>query len=84
MLFEIDDKIVSQDILTEPFACDPSKCHGACCVEGDSGAPLEQEELLELEESFEAFKKFMTPEGLQSTATLLPHLSMEPNVHSHS
>ncbi len=66
MLFEIDDKIVSQDILTEPFACDPSKCHGACCVEGDSGAPLEQEELHELEESYEAFKQFMTPEGVQS------------------
>jgi hypothetical protein len=66
MLFEIDDKIVSQDILTEPFACDPSRCHGACCVEGDSGAPVETDEILAIEEAFDAFSQFMTKEGLLS------------------
>ncbi len=50
-MIEIDDKIVSLDILRERFACDPSACKGACCVEGDAGAPLESDEIDILEES---------------------------------
>lgn len=40
-MIQIDDKIVSTDLLTEKFCCDPSRCKGACCVEGNAGAPLE-------------------------------------------
>ncbi|MFR9580657.1 MAG: DUF3109 family protein, partial [Rikenellaceae bacterium] len=48
-MIEIDDKIVSIDILQEHFACDISKCKGICCVEGNSGAPLEMDEVDVLE-----------------------------------
>lgn len=41
----IEDKIVSHEILTECFLCNYEKCKGICCIDGDSGAPLNQEEL---------------------------------------
>ena len=44
-IFEIGGCLVSSEILTEYFACDFEKCHGACCIIGDSGAPLEGEEV---------------------------------------
>ena len=51
-ILEIDDKIISTEILTECFACDLSACKGDCCVEGNAGAPLDVEEVDILEEVF--------------------------------
>ncbi len=44
-MFQIKDTIVALDIVEENFLCDLSACKGECCVEGDSGAPLEDEEV---------------------------------------
>ncbi len=49
-MIEIDDKIVSADLLHECFACDLAACKGACCVEGNAGAPLEADEVDVLED----------------------------------
>lgn len=49
-MFVVDHILVSDDIATEAFLCHPGRCHGACCVHGDSGAPLEENELEWLEE----------------------------------
>ena len=49
-MIQIDDAIVALDIVEENFLCDLSACKGECCVEGDSGAPLEDEEVKMLEE----------------------------------
>lgn len=65
-MIEIDGKIVSDDILTECFACDIARCKGECCVDGNSGAPLEMEEADILEEEYENYKPYMTPEGIES------------------
>ena len=62
-MIEIDDKIVSLDILREAFACDLGKCKGICCVEGDSGAPLDIDEVDILEEEWENYAPYMTEEG---------------------
>lgn len=62
-MIEIDDKIVSSDILRECFACDLGKCKGICCVEGDAGAPLELDEVDLLEEEYENYAPYMTEEG---------------------
>lgn len=43
-MIQIQNTILSDDIFEEHFICNLAKCKGACCVEGDSGAPLEQEE----------------------------------------
>ncbi len=63
-MIEIDDKIVSADLLRECFVCDLSACKGACCVEGNAGAPLEMDEVDTLEREYEAYKPYMTPEGI--------------------
>ncbi len=65
-MIEIDGKIVSDDILTECFACDIARCKGECCVDGNSGAPLEMEEADILEEEYENYKPYMTHEGIES------------------
>lgn len=62
-MIEIDDKIVSADLLRECFACDLGKCKGICCVEGDAGAPLDIEEVDLLEEEYENYAPYMTEEG---------------------
>lgn len=49
-MFQIDDTIVSMDLLEQFFLCDLSKCKGICCVEGESGAPVEDDEVARLEE----------------------------------
>ncbi len=65
-MIEIDDKIVSTEILTTRFACDISKCKGICCVEGNSGAPLEMEEVDLLEEYYDTYRPYMKPAGIEA------------------
>lgn len=64
MLVEVKDKVVSTQIFERKFVCDLNACKGACCVEGDAGAPLTFEEVDLLEESLEAIKPYMRPEGI--------------------
>ena len=42
-MIEIKDTLISDELLDRKFVCDLSACKGACCVEGDSGAPLTEE-----------------------------------------
>ncbi|MCQ2058565.1 MAG: DUF3109 family protein [Bacteroidaceae bacterium] len=48
-MLQIQNTIVSFDVLTKRFACNLDCCKGACCVEGDAGAPLLEEEVKEIE-----------------------------------
>lgn len=63
-MLQIDNTLISLDIIEKTFVCDLGACKGACCVEGDSGAPLEDAETQQLEKIFETVKKHMTPEGI--------------------
>lgn len=49
MILDIDNILVSSDVLTEHFACDLEKCHGRCCIEGDAGAPVTIDEVEHIE-----------------------------------
>lgn len=62
----IDKTVISDDIAENYFLCDLNKCKGGCCVEGDLGAPLEDDELAILEDIFEDIKPFLTPEGVEA------------------
>lgn len=53
MILDIDNILVSSDVLTEPFACDLEKCKGRCCVEGDAGAPITLDEIGEIEQNLD-------------------------------
>lgn len=65
-MIEIDDKIVSLDLLRECFVCDLGRCKGICCVEGNAGAPLEIEEVDTLEEEYDNYKPYMKPAGVEA------------------
>lgn len=62
-MIEIEDKLVSDDVLEKYFACDLSKCKGICCVLGDSGAPLEEDEIGIIEDCLDQIKPYLTTEG---------------------
>jgi hypothetical protein len=55
-MIALGDTLISEDVFDTLFACDLSKCKGACCVEGESGAPLTEEEVDRLEGAFEVVK----------------------------
>ena len=61
----VDDKIVSDDLVSVYFSCNLHACHGDCCVEGDEGAPLEEEEIGILEDALDEIKPYMRAEGLE-------------------
>lgn len=67
-MISIDDILVSDEILTEYFACDYGRCKGACCVIGESGAPLGDGEAAALEEAWPAFSPLMTECGRKCVA----------------
>ena len=64
MLVEIEDKIVSTQIFERQFVCDLTACKGACCIEGDNGAPVTAEEVQIIEANLPKIKSFMRPEGI--------------------
>ena len=53
-ILQIGDVLISSDILTEFFCCDLEACKGACCVEGDAGAPVTLDEVMEIENRVDA------------------------------
>lgn len=65
-MIEIDRVLLTDDLLDEMFVCDIAACKGACCVEGESGAPLEEEEAQLLKNIFPKLKPFLRKEGLRS------------------
>lgn len=60
----IDNIFISDDIFKQHFVCDFSCCKGICCVEGDAGAPLEEEEIAIIEDYLDEIKPFMTKESI--------------------
>ena len=62
-MIAIDNILVSDAIITEQFVCDLSKCKGACCVDGDAGAPLEKDELKKINEVYDAVLPYLDAES---------------------
>lgn len=65
-MIQIDDKIISLELFTARFCCDLGACRGECCVEGNAGAPLDEEEIAQLEGEWDNYAPYMTPEGKQA------------------
>lgn len=64
-MLQIQDVIVSFDILTKCFSCDLNCCKGACCIEGDAGAPVTPEEIAQIEELLPIIREDLSPEALK-------------------
>lgn len=62
-IVQIGDILVSSDVLTEHFCCDYAVCRGACCIIGDSGAPLQEEETELLERHYPRYSGWMSSAG---------------------
>ena len=65
-MIKVGEVLVSDDIMDVEFVCHLEKCKGACCVEGDLGAPLEEPELVIMNDILEKVKPYLTAEGLTS------------------
>jgi len=63
-MIEVEGVLLSEDLLKEEFVCNLNACKGACCIEGDSGAPLEQHELQILKDIYPEVKPYMTAKGI--------------------
>jgi hypothetical protein len=59
----IDNKLISDELFEEQFMCDLNACKGACCVAGDVGAPLEEDECDMLEKIYDEVKPYLTKKG---------------------
>ena len=63
-MIQVEDKIISFEVFEKQFVCDLSACKGACCVEGDAGAPLADKELDVLPNIYNEVKSYMRTEGI--------------------
>jgi hypothetical protein len=59
----VEHCLVSDELGTVNFVCDLSACHGACCIEGDAGAPLDEREISILEDNLDQIIPYMTDKG---------------------
>ncbi|WP_372973183.1 DUF3109 family protein [Muriicola sp.] len=68
-MFQLGKTLVSEEIIEKDFVCNLSACKGACCVDGDAGAPLEESETGMLEAIYPEVKPFLRPEGIKAIET---------------
>jgi hypothetical protein len=65
-MFQLGKTIISEDILDKEFVCNLQACKGACCVEGEAGAPVSKEEGHILKKIYPKIKDFLRPEGIKA------------------
>lgn len=65
-MVQIDDKIVSIEVFSKKFICDLPKCLGSCCVYGDAGAPMEDDEVELLKKEMPNIIPYMRQEGIEA------------------
>ncbi|HMJ47782.1 MAG TPA: DUF3109 family protein [Ferruginibacter sp.] len=62
-MIAIDNVLVSDKLISEQFVCDLTACKGACCVDGDAGAPLQKSELNKINEVFDKVEPYLNVES---------------------
>lgn len=65
-MIEIGRTLISDDVVEKRFVCDLNACKGACCIHGDSGAPLDDDEAKLLDEIYPLVKPYMTEKGIEA------------------
>ena len=63
-MFQLGKTIISEDIIEKDFVCNLSACKGACCIDGDAGAPLTEDEAKILKDIYPKVKPFLRKEGI--------------------
>ncbi|MCI1639935.1 MAG: DUF3109 family protein [Bacteroidales bacterium] len=67
-IISIGDCLVHGDVISEYFCCDYQACKGACCVAGESGAPLDVSEVRILERYYPCYSGLMGPDGRKAVS----------------
>ncbi|MCD4792235.1 MAG: DUF3109 family protein [Bacteroidales bacterium] len=67
-MIQIENTLISDDIIEKKFACNLKVCKGICCVKGDSGAPLEDDEIILLDKEYHKIEPFLRDEGRKAIA----------------
>lgn len=65
-MIQIGDTIISDDIVDYDFVCNLNSCKGMCCVEGDAGAPVEEDETQIMDNVYPQVKPYMSEQGIKS------------------
>jgi hypothetical protein len=81
-MIKVGDILVSDDIKEVEFVCNLEKCKGACCVEGDLGAPLEESELEIMKSIQKEVRPYITKEGTRSIEAQGPYILDEDGDYS--
>jgi len=63
-MIAIDNILVSDEVINEQFLCDLDKCKGACCVDGDAGAPLQKDELDKINQVYDKVLPYLNAESI--------------------
>lgn len=63
-MFQIQNTLVTLDIVERFFCCDLEKCLGACCIEGDAGAPVTEAEVGEINRVLPEIERDMLPRAI--------------------
>ena len=69
VMIEVGGHLVSEELIKENFICHLEKCKGACCIEGDAGAPLLESEIQILADIYPDVKPYMTTKGIETIET---------------
>lgn len=76
-MFQIGKTIVSEDIIKKDFVCNLNACKGACCIEGEAGAPVTETEVEILKEIYPKVKPFLRPEGIEAIEKQGTHIKTD-------
>lgn len=76
-MFQLGKTIISESIIEKDFVCNLSACKGACCIDGDAGAPLDSEEIKILKDIYPKVKPFLRKEGIAAIEAQGTHITTE-------
>lgn len=76
-MFQLGKTIVSEDLIEKDFVCNLNACKGACCIEGEAGAPVTEDEVSILKEIYPKVKPFLRPEGIAAIEEQGTHIKTQ-------
>ena len=79
-MFQLDKTIVSEELFEKDFVCNLSACKGFCCVDGDAGAPVSEEEAKIMEAIYPKVKPYLTAKGKKAIEEHLVNFKYDSNL----
>ncbi len=63
-MYLIQEVLVSEEVFSRQFVCHIDKCKGACCWEGDYGAPVAKHEIEQINTAYPSVKQYLSDEAI--------------------